>query len=76
MEAASHLFDVFTDCLVLYYLLELSLRQQLVIIAIDAINLELILPFLLRDADLLLDVGYCVINPRFNAWARVYLFFL
>jgi hypothetical protein len=63
MEAASHLLYVISDSLIFYNLLELILRQQLVIVAINTLYTIIILPFLLLDVDTLLDVGYGVINP-------------
>jgi hypothetical protein len=48
---------------VFYNLGELSLRQQLVIVAINAVYFVIIPPLLLLDADTLLDVGDSVINP-------------
>jgi hypothetical protein len=63
MEAASHLLYAVSNNLIFYYLLKLFLRQQLVIIALNAIYLIFILPFFLLDVDILLDVGYSVIYP-------------
>jgi hypothetical protein len=63
MEAAPHLLYAVSNNLIFYNLLELILRQQLVIIAINAIYTIFILPLLLLDVDILLDVGYGVIYP-------------
>jgi hypothetical protein len=62
LEAASHLLYVISNNLIIYNLRELILRQQLVIVAINALYLK-ILELLLFDVDILLDVGYGVINP-------------
>jgi hypothetical protein len=63
MEAAPHLLYAVNNNLILYNLLELILRQQLVIVAINALYIIFILPLLPLNVDALLDVGYFVIYP-------------
>jgi hypothetical protein len=63
MESASHLLYVISNNFIFYNLLELILRQQLVIVAINALYTIFILPLLLLNVDTLLDVGYGVIYP-------------
>jgi hypothetical protein len=63
MKAASHLLYAINNNLIFYNLLELVLRQQLVIVAINTLYTMIILPLLLLDVDALFDVGYGVIYP-------------